>query len=258
MHDPRIGRFFAVDPLADDYVAYSPYHFSSNQPIHAEELEGLESRNDLNSTTLTTEQRKSVNKAQQTALVDLAKGLSGYEKAKQDAQAQIDAYKSEGIMSSSYVAIKNAHLDEMTDYAHAGGAAAAQKTKPKITKQTSKSVRNSSIRINQKKSVSSIRNSSTVVKPKPGAPLHTYNRKGTFGTAMEDFNNLEGLHNVEPIKDGKFKGYTGVLEGGRTVTVRNGSSGSAPGSESRPTLQINPVRGEKGTKEKFRYGKEFD
>ena len=49
VHDPRLGRFLSIDPLAPDYPMYSPYHFSSNQPIHAEELEGLESRWDLNS-----------------------------------------------------------------------------------------------------------------------------------------------------------------------------------------------------------------
>ncbi|MFP9119357.1 RHS repeat domain-containing protein, partial [Flavobacterium sp. RNTU_13] len=43
MHDPRIGRFFAVDPLASKYPFYSPYQFSSNSPVQAIELEGLES-----------------------------------------------------------------------------------------------------------------------------------------------------------------------------------------------------------------------
>jgi RHS repeat-associated protein len=42
MHDPRIGRFFAVDPLARKYPFYSPYAFSGNQVIHMIELEGLE------------------------------------------------------------------------------------------------------------------------------------------------------------------------------------------------------------------------
>ena len=42
MHDPRIGRFFAVDPLAPDYPWNSPYAFSENQVIDAIELEGLE------------------------------------------------------------------------------------------------------------------------------------------------------------------------------------------------------------------------
>ncbi|UBZ14000.1 hypothetical protein LDL77_19230 [Flagellimonas marinaquae] len=42
MHDPRVGRFFAVDPLAYDYPWNSPYAFSENNVIHAVELEGLE------------------------------------------------------------------------------------------------------------------------------------------------------------------------------------------------------------------------
>ena len=42
MHDPRIGRFFAVDPLAKDYPHNSPYAFSENVVVHAIELEGLE------------------------------------------------------------------------------------------------------------------------------------------------------------------------------------------------------------------------
>lgn len=44
MHDPRIGRFFAVDPLAASYPWNSPYAFSENVVIHAVELEGLEKR----------------------------------------------------------------------------------------------------------------------------------------------------------------------------------------------------------------------
>ena len=42
MHDPRVGRFFAVDPLAAKYPYYTPYQFSGNRPIDAVELEGLE------------------------------------------------------------------------------------------------------------------------------------------------------------------------------------------------------------------------
>src|SRR5690554_1687950 len=42
MHDPRVGRFFAVDPLAGKYPWNSPYAFSENNVIHAVELEGLE------------------------------------------------------------------------------------------------------------------------------------------------------------------------------------------------------------------------
>jgi len=42
MHDPRIGRFFAVDPLTDKYPHNSPYAFSENRVIDGLELEGLE------------------------------------------------------------------------------------------------------------------------------------------------------------------------------------------------------------------------
>jgi len=42
MHDPRLGRFFAIDPLTRDYPWNSPYAFSENVLINAIELEGLE------------------------------------------------------------------------------------------------------------------------------------------------------------------------------------------------------------------------
>lgn len=42
MHDPRIGRFFAVDPLASTYPWNSPYAFSENRLLDGVELEGLE------------------------------------------------------------------------------------------------------------------------------------------------------------------------------------------------------------------------
>jgi RHS repeat-associated protein len=42
MHDPRVGRFFARDPLAPKYSWNSPYAFSENRVIDMIELEGLE------------------------------------------------------------------------------------------------------------------------------------------------------------------------------------------------------------------------
>ena len=42
MHDPRVGRFFAVDPLARKYSYNSPYAFSENSLTAYVELEGLE------------------------------------------------------------------------------------------------------------------------------------------------------------------------------------------------------------------------
>lgn len=42
MHDPRIGRFFSLDPLAPNYPWNSPYAFSENRVIDGIEWEGLE------------------------------------------------------------------------------------------------------------------------------------------------------------------------------------------------------------------------
>jgi RHS repeat-associated protein len=42
MHDPRVGRFFAVDPLTKKYPDYSPYSFGGNKVIAYTELEGEE------------------------------------------------------------------------------------------------------------------------------------------------------------------------------------------------------------------------
>ncbi|GEQ85369.1 hypothetical protein ULMS_08770 [Patiriisocius marinistellae] len=42
MHDPRVGRFFAIDPLFKKYPWNSSYAFSENRLIDGVELEGLE------------------------------------------------------------------------------------------------------------------------------------------------------------------------------------------------------------------------
>ena len=42
IHDPRLGRFLSIDPLAPEYPFYSPYAFSGNRLLDAIELEGLE------------------------------------------------------------------------------------------------------------------------------------------------------------------------------------------------------------------------
>ena len=42
VHDPRLGRFFAVDPLSAKYPHYSSYQFSGNKTTAYVELEGLE------------------------------------------------------------------------------------------------------------------------------------------------------------------------------------------------------------------------
>ncbi|MGS2765214.1 DUF6443 domain-containing protein [Sinomicrobium sp. M5D2P9] len=42
MYDPVIGRFAAIDPIADSYPHNGTYNFSENRPIDGIELEGLE------------------------------------------------------------------------------------------------------------------------------------------------------------------------------------------------------------------------
>jgi RHS repeat-associated protein len=42
MHDPRLGRFFAIDPLSKGYPWNSPYAFSENDVVSCIELEGAE------------------------------------------------------------------------------------------------------------------------------------------------------------------------------------------------------------------------
>ena len=42
MHDARVGRFFAIDPLFKEFAWNSPYAFSENRVIDGIELEGLE------------------------------------------------------------------------------------------------------------------------------------------------------------------------------------------------------------------------
>jgi len=42
MHDPRVGRFFATDPLEPNYPWNSPYVFAENDVIRFLDLEGLE------------------------------------------------------------------------------------------------------------------------------------------------------------------------------------------------------------------------
>jgi hypothetical protein len=49
MHDPRLGRFFAIDPLANDFCFNSPYAFSQNRVLDAIELEGAEAKIIINS-----------------------------------------------------------------------------------------------------------------------------------------------------------------------------------------------------------------
>ena len=41
MHDPRVGRFFAVDPLAEKFPNMSPYAFCFNNPVFFVDPDGM-------------------------------------------------------------------------------------------------------------------------------------------------------------------------------------------------------------------------
>jgi RHS repeat-associated protein len=44
VHDPRLGRFLSLDPIASEFPWNSPYAFSENRVINSIELEGLEAK----------------------------------------------------------------------------------------------------------------------------------------------------------------------------------------------------------------------
>ncbi len=58
MHDPRIGRFLSIDPLAPEYPHNSPYAFSENRVIDGVELEGLEFKEAGKGAKVDTEKKK--------------------------------------------------------------------------------------------------------------------------------------------------------------------------------------------------------
>jgi RHS repeat-associated protein len=60
-HMPDIGRFFNVDPLANDYVYNSPYAFSENSVVKYVELEGLEAQNPQSGNTKKQEESQGSN-----------------------------------------------------------------------------------------------------------------------------------------------------------------------------------------------------
>jgi len=41
-YNPKLGRFFSVDPITAEYPWYTPYQFAGNKPIQAIDIDGLE------------------------------------------------------------------------------------------------------------------------------------------------------------------------------------------------------------------------
>jgi RHS repeat-associated protein len=69
VYDPRLGKFLSVDPLADEYPALSPYHFSHNSPIKFNDLDG----NEGDEAGLAEKAIKEITKISKTTQSDLAK-----------------------------------------------------------------------------------------------------------------------------------------------------------------------------------------
>lgn len=42
IYNPRYGKFFSVDPIADEFPMLTPYQFASNRPIDGVDIDGLE------------------------------------------------------------------------------------------------------------------------------------------------------------------------------------------------------------------------
>ena len=77
MHDPRIGRFFVIDPLTSDYPHNSPFAFSENVVINAVELEGLERHYIFNSAYLSAQALSAISKQSYKEIKSNLDGLVG-------------------------------------------------------------------------------------------------------------------------------------------------------------------------------------
>jgi hypothetical protein len=42
IYDPRVGRFFSMDPISENYPELTPFQFASNNPIESIDIDGLE------------------------------------------------------------------------------------------------------------------------------------------------------------------------------------------------------------------------
>lgn len=124
MHDPRLGRFIARDPLAIEYPWNSPYAFSENRVIEGVELEGLEyggnpynyvvqqiksSWNSLWSTTDNSKHKNETPKIKQIDNITVQENieLAGGEKVLNDLKCFPGAYQSKGTLFKPYTPKRN-------------------------------------------------------------------------------------------------------------------------------------------------------
>ncbi|WP_264560626.1 RHS repeat-associated core domain-containing protein [Flavobacterium sp. N2270] len=309
MHDPRVGRFFAVDPLTGKYPYYSPYSFSGNKVIQFGELEGQEEKIVTLSITTGGDGERFVThtsvKINQDVNFEIAgkhyaRTLVGYVLDGKVSSQVIPFYEEIGngalVPSAAYDYTKSTIDGKFTDdwsYILKGDPVNTTKFGHNaVTRAFALSMRDdmapdnienlqdleefgitiavlaiplqgSATKVANVKSTKPPRittndlvKSSKLVSPKTTGPEVTYSRTGNYNKAVEEFNSLEGISNIKSITGSKFKGYTGTLPNGNSVTVRSGSSGNAPGTSSSPTIQINPARGNSGQKQKIRYDSE--
>ena len=109
MHDPRVGRFFAVDRLASYYAYNSTYAFSENKLIDHIELEGLEAYSP--GSYLSPSYHESKTTKQITQQFEIGSKLMGAA-----AVIMIDIAFTKGGLSSSILATMSMHnYWELTD-----------------------------------------------------------------------------------------------------------------------------------------------
>jgi RHS repeat-associated protein len=127
MHDPRVGRFFAVDPLAKEYPGNSVYAFSENVVINAVELEGKEKSDVITNKNEKKEVLGPYSKAGAEGLLgeDLKTGPSGTEiskpteddisrpSMKSTTPSQISQHKANLNFKQNMAKMKNSPLNQM-------------------------------------------------------------------------------------------------------------------------------------------------
>lgn len=102
MHDPAIGRFISIDPLATDYTHNSPYAFSENRVVNGVELEGLEymtygynaqgARANIQATAQRSSGTETEKKQNAAMMIDILPGIG-------DAKGFVEAFTGKDLVS---------------------------------------------------------------------------------------------------------------------------------------------------------------
>jgi RHS repeat-associated protein len=112
MHDPRLGRFFAIDPLAAKYPYNSTYAFSENRVIDGIELEGLEwseTKDKLGNVIDVEWKGYDINyhwdQGANPSNGDMPSGFTSVPKAGTDAESQINFRDQDGNETATYYGV---------------------------------------------------------------------------------------------------------------------------------------------------------